>query len=89
MIKDRIYDIVKKAIEEVGYSSEKFTLTKSTRPEFGDFATSIAMVLAKELKKDPFEIAGEIAQVIPIIDPVGSVKIIRPGFINVSLSPNF
>jgi arginyl-tRNA synthetase len=89
MIKDRIYDIVKKAIEEVGYSSEKFTLTKSTRPEFGDFATSIAMVLAKELKKDPFEIAGEIAQVIPIIDPVGSVKIIRPGFINVSLSPNY
>jgi arginyl-tRNA synthetase len=53
----------------------------------GDYATNIAMVLAKQAKKNPLEIAKAIAAQIPPDGPLAGVEVAPPGFINFRLSP--
>jgi arginyl-tRNA synthetase len=49
---------------------------------FGDFSSNIAMVLAKKLKRNPMELAEEIAGKLRESDLVEKVEIKKPGFIN-------
>ncbi len=52
----------------------------------GDFASNIAMMLAKPAKMNPRQIAIEILEVLPETDFVTKVDIAGPGFINFFLS---
>ena len=65
-------------------SVPKFSLEVPENPEHGDYATNIAMVLAKTLKKNPMSIAEEIANKLSVASY--RVKIAPPGFINFYLS---
>ena len=58
-----------------------------TRPEeqFGDYATNIALQLAKQLGKNPREIAQSIADALKH-DAIQSVEVAGPGFINITLT---
>lgn len=59
----------------------------TTRDEsHGDFATNIAMMLAKPVKKNPREIAELIVKNLPSVDWVEKVDIAGPGFINFFVS---
>ena len=53
--------------------------------EFGDFATNVAMVLARELKKNPRDIANMLLPYLEQIDGINSVSIAGPGFININI----
>ena len=55
-------------------------------PEHGAYAATIAMKLAKAARMNPFSIAEAITSVLPSIDGVEKVEVLRPGFINISLS---
>lgn len=55
-------------------------------PSFGDFATNIALQLAKPLGRSPRDIAEELAQVLEGTDAVASVAVAGPGFINIFLT---
>jgi arginyl-tRNA synthetase len=55
--------------------------------QHGDFATNIAMMLAKAAKKKPREIAEKIVASLPESSYVKKVEIAGPGFINFFLSP--
>ena len=59
-----------------------------TRPaaEFGDYATNIALQLAKQVGKTPREIAEEIAAKLRETGAFSEVTIAGPGFINVRVS---
>lgn len=59
-----------------------------TRPEpkFGDFATNIAMQLAKTVGKNPREIAEEIIAKLEEYEDIIEANIAGPGFINLRLS---
>lgn len=59
------------------------------KPEFGDFSTNIAMVLSKELKSNPRQIAEGIIEKIKADENVKSVDVAGPGFINVFVNENF
>lgn len=52
----------------------------------GDFATNIAMLLAKPAKRSPRDIANDIVNHLPADDMVEKVEIAGPGFINFYLS---
>lgn len=52
---------------------------------FGDFATNVAMVLARELKKNPRDIANMLLPYLEQIDGINSVSIAGPGFININI----
>lgn len=45
----------------MGYSSTDFDISQASRPEFGDVSCNIGFLLAKSLKKRPFDIAKTIA----------------------------
>ena len=59
-----------------------------TRPDskFGDYATNVALQLAKQVGKNPREIAEEIAKRLRNTDEFSEVSIAGPGFINIRLS---
>lgn len=52
----------------------------------GDFASNIALMLAKPAKKNPRQIATTIVDVLPDSDFITKVDIAGPGFINFTLS---
>src|ERR1700712_3649265 len=53
----------------------------------GDMATNAAMVLAKEAKAKPRDLAEKFAEKLRADDLVASVEIAGPGFINLTLKP--
>ena len=53
----------------------------------GDMATNAAMVLAKDAKAKPRELADKIAEKLRADDLVASVEVAGPGFINLTLKP--
>lgn len=55
-------------------------------PKFGDFATNVALQLAKPLGKNPREIAEMIAKNLRKEEEFSEVSVAGPGFINVKLS---
>jgi len=61
-----------------------------TDERFGDFATNVAMQLAKELGLPPREIAGKLAEAVQaqLSDRIQKVDVAGPGFINLTLTDN-
>lgn len=61
---------------------------KVTRPDpqFGDYATNVAMQLAGPLGKNPRDIAMELAEALRATGDFSDVTIAGPGFINIRLS---
>ncbi|HSX52749.1 MAG TPA: arginine--tRNA ligase [Patescibacteria group bacterium] len=61
-----------------------------TRPDeqFGDFATNVALQLAKKLNKNPRVIAQQLADKIQS-DTIAKTEVAGPGFINICLSDNY
>ena len=55
--------------------------------EHGDYATNVAMVLAKPARRAPRQIADAIVQHFPRLDEVARVEVAGPGFLNVFLAP--
>src|SRR5947209_9562762 len=53
----------------------------------GDMATNAAMVLAKEAKAKPRDLADKIAEKLRADDLVAAVDVAGPGFINLTLKP--
>lgn len=55
-------------------------------PEFGDYATNVALQLAKQVGKSPRDIAQEIAIALEETGKYSEVTIAGPGFINIRIS---
>ncbi len=53
----------------------------------GDFASTIALALAKTARRKPRELAERIVAALPVSDQVVKVEIAGPGFINFFLTP--
>lgn len=56
------------------------------QPEFGDYATNVALQLAKQVGKNPREVAEEISAKLKETGQFSEVTIAGPGFINVRVS---
>src|ERR1700757_107450 len=56
-------------------------------PSHGDMATNAAMVLAKEAKSKPRDLAEAIAAKLRTEDLIEKVEVAGPGFINLTLRP--
>lgn len=64
-------------------------LTRSTRPEFGEYQFNGAMALAKILKQKPRDIAEKLVAAVELDDMAEKLEIAGPGFINIHLSADF
>jgi arginyl-tRNA synthetase len=74
-------------LKRQGAESVPVMVQRPARQEHGDFATNVAMRLAKQLGRPPLQLAEEIAVEIPVAGPVGAVEVAAPGFVNVRLDP--
>jgi arginyl-tRNA synthetase len=65
-------------------------ITPSTQPQFGHYQCNNALKLAKELKKNPREVAQKIIDAWnPDSAMISKMEIAGPGFINIFLTPQF
>ena len=64
-----------------------FVVERTKSREHGDFATNIALLMAKPAAKKPRDIAQAIVGALPVNDAIAKVEIAGPGFINFFLSP--
>lgn len=67
-------------------------IEKPDSEDFGDFATNISLLLAKELKLAPMEIAQKLSEELlgyDISKVFSKIEAVRPGFINFKLSKDF
>ena len=82
-IREEIYFLIKGVVGE----SVNFTVEIPENKQYGDYATNVAMVLAKQEKRNPAEIAKEIELKIES-DILEKTEFIN-GFINFYLKPEF
>ncbi|MEJ2255490.1 MAG: arginine--tRNA ligase [Woeseiaceae bacterium] len=89
-----VADILTSALDQLGELAEaaselaiESTIERTRDPQHGEFASNIAMRLAKPARKNPREIATQIVAAIGDNDAVSKVDIAGPGFINFYLSP--
>ena len=82
---NKVAEIINQLIEEKFNIKTEVSLTRP-RPEFGDFATNIAMQLAGKLSKNPREIAEELAGELSKNEILENVEIAGPGFLNLRVS---
>jgi arginyl-tRNA synthetase len=64
-------------------------LVPTSNPKFGDYQSNVAMSLAKRLGKQPRAIAEEIIQKLAVSDLCETPAIAGPGFINLTLKPDY
>ncbi|ATG92411.1 arginine--tRNA ligase [Methylomonas koyamae] len=63
-------------------------LERTKDPQHGDFATNLAMMLAKPAKQNPRQLAEKIVAALPADPAVVKVEIAGPGFINFFINPD-
>lgn len=71
--------------EQLQLAASDITLERPKNRDHGDWATNIAMKLAKRLGTNPRELAQEISEGLTAVDGIASVEVAGPGFINVRL----
>jgi arginyl-tRNA synthetase len=85
-IANRISDAIYKAKEKgdlPGYVETEIKIETPARPEQGDFATGVAMSLAREVQSDGRSVAGIIVRHLSLDDSwIQRVDIAGPGFLN-------
>jgi arginyl-tRNA synthetase len=83
---EQAIDAAHKAGELPPFDMPTIEIRPPKKAEQGDYACAVAMQLAKPTGKNPFDIATIIAKYLPTADFVGSVEVMKPGFINFRLN---
>ncbi|MBU4285152.1 arginine--tRNA ligase [Patescibacteria group bacterium] len=88
-IRKQIKEIIKKAVSSYAEATEdkNFTVEIPENKEYGDYATNVALILAKKEKRGPMEVANEIRS--KIDDGIFEKIDIVNGFINFYFKPEF
>ncbi len=92
MIKDEIAILLEKAALEAQrrellppVAIPEIVLERPQNPEHGDYASTLALKLARAARMDPLHIARSLANLIPLPEEIEKVAVVPPGFINFSL----
>ena len=93
-VKDLIRDSIRDALANLrstgslpDVEAPAFVVERTKNRSHGDFASNVAMMLAKPAAKKPRDLAQAIVDALPARDGIAKVEIAGPGFINFFLSP--
>lgn len=93
MAKNKIASLLDASLAKLDVQEKiDFKIDIPRRKELGDYATNVAILGARQLKKNPLELAKEIVAKISELDSekiLNKIEIAKPGFINFSLADNF
>ncbi len=94
-MKNHIHSLIKQALLSLQadnlFTTEKLPniqIEHTKNKQHGDFATNIAMTLAKTIQSSPRDVANKIKVAIPHCDLIENIEIAGPGFINFYLTKN-
>jgi len=87
MVLSKIQNFIKSTLKELALPQVDFVIEHPAQMEFGDYATNMALVLAKETNKNPKELAEKIVELLVKNKPdfIESLSVAGPGFINIKL----
>ncbi|MEO2083523.1 MAG: arginine--tRNA ligase, partial [Desulfurobacteriaceae bacterium] len=86
-VRERVEAVLRELYEEaVSQSVERASFEKPKRKEFGDLATNVAFLLARDLGKSPKQIAEELANKLRSFKEFEKVEVAGGGFINFTFS---
>lgn len=80
---------LEQAFENAGYEREYAKVTLSNRPDLCEYQCNGAMAAAKAYKKAPFLIANDVVAGLQESNCMEKVEVVNPGFINITLRPEF
>lgn len=86
---DLISDEMKDAFEQAGYARDLGKVTLSNRPDLCEYQCNGAMAGAKQYKKAPIMIANDVAVKLSDSKVFGAAEAVAPGFLNLTLRPEF
>lgn len=81
----QVVDAISETIKQL-FNLEVAVELQRPKPEFGDFATNVAMQLAGRLGQNPRQLAEQIAEQLSTNQLFSAVEIAGPGFINLKLT---
>ncbi|MGZ5651107.1 MAG: arginine--tRNA ligase domain-containing protein, partial [Usitatibacter sp.] len=79
-----VQEAVRKAFPEASDSPIELDRPKSA--EHGDFATNVALQLAKRVGRNPRQVAAAIVAALPATSEILKAEVAGPGFINITLA---
>ena len=86
-MKEQIIALLQQAVLKIDLvPPQQVQLTRCRQKEHGDFATNIAMGLAKQAGKPPRELAQQLVDCLGQPEGIASIEIAGPGFINFRLT---
>jgi arginyl-tRNA synthetase len=89
LVREALRSAIGRAAGELGWSAAAdapVEVERPANPAHGDYATNIAMRLAKPLRRAPHEIAEAIRTRVALDGAISAVEVAGPGFVNVRLS---
>jgi arginyl-tRNA synthetase len=89
-VTERLTEAVQRALAAAGLPRPEDCAWEVPRQaEHGDYATNVALVLAKPARRAPRQIASAIVEHFPKLEEVARLEVAGPGFLNVFLSPGW
>ncbi len=88
-VSKNLYSILDSLASEMGVSDIEFKVERPKDESNGDFASNIALVLSKKLKKNPYDLALEIVKKVNLTEEFEKIEAVKPGFINFYLSQKY
>jgi len=89
-LKEYLKNTIVNALNKLEYPVKDFVIDEPKDTKFGDLSANIAMVISKELKKNPREIAKTILENIHLdSDKIVKSDIAGPGFLNFFISDDY
>ncbi len=87
-IKAQLSAAIESAFAELGLTGPAL-VQSSSRPEFGDYQANGVMAAAKRAQRNPREVAADVINVLDLSNIASHVEIAGPGFLNITLAPEF
>ena len=78
------------SLSALGFPEQDIKLSPPNNPDFGDLSSNLALTLAKDLQKNPIQIANDIKDTLKL--PQGlieEVTVTPPGFLNFKIGQNY
>lgn len=97
-MKKEIKKIIESAIKKLqaekvwpDFAMPEIVVENSKEERFGDYATNVAMVLSKSLKKNPEDVAESIKNKVESIkqEEIEKIEVVKPGYINFYLGEEY
>lgn len=88
-LKQQIFDYLDQlfSIEVASIKHFEFKINVDQEKQFGDISCNVAMIIAKQIGKQPREIALELQKILVENPMIQEVDIAGPGFLNLTLTP--